>query len=290
MPITFSLGGRPVTLIDTPGFDDSERSDADILALVATYMAQSYQQGVLLTGIVFLQPINQTRLQGSEMRRNRLFKKLLGEDAYSRVVIATTMWDQVSEKEAAARQDQRRARNDVWGDMVSRGARVVRHDNTQESATGILRSLTCFATPIELQIQRELADSGGRVALTSAGRQLDADLSDAISRLRDEIEELRRERADTVEEMRALKARVASYEAERANLKSSDVSSSLFLSLPFSLSSSPASSLKQLPAPATEMIPKHYAGLAQRPPSCCAASRSGTHAGMCYSLTRPLGM
>lgn len=34
----FELYGRRVVLIDTPGFDDTTRSDTDILKLIAIYM------------------------------------------------------------------------------------------------------------------------------------------------------------------------------------------------------------------------------------------------------------
>lgn len=33
------LNGRPITLIDTPGFDDTTRNEAEILGLIADYMA-----------------------------------------------------------------------------------------------------------------------------------------------------------------------------------------------------------------------------------------------------------
>jgi len=223
-PIIFDLNGQRITLIDTPGFDDSERSDTDILTLVANYMAKTYEQGMLLTGIIFLQPINQPRLQGSEKKRTRLFKKLLGEGAYSRVVIATTMWDQVpSEEEGLARQTQRSTRADVWGDMVGLGARVVRHDDNQRSAASIIASLAKFsAKPVELQIQKELLQTGGRVALTSAGKQLDEDLGKTIAKLRDEIEELRYERDSTADEMRELREKVYRYEREKEELRDSN--------------------------------------------------------------------
>ena len=35
----FTLDGRTVTLIDTPGFDDTSRSDADILKMIAAFLA-----------------------------------------------------------------------------------------------------------------------------------------------------------------------------------------------------------------------------------------------------------
>jgi hypothetical protein len=39
---TFILDGRPVVLIDTPGFDDTTRSDTDVLKMVAAFLETSY--------------------------------------------------------------------------------------------------------------------------------------------------------------------------------------------------------------------------------------------------------
>ena len=35
----FTIDGRQVVLIDTPGFDDTTKSDTDILTLIATFLA-----------------------------------------------------------------------------------------------------------------------------------------------------------------------------------------------------------------------------------------------------------
>lgn len=37
----FYLNGRIVTLIDTPGFDDTTRSDTDILSSIAAYLSNT---------------------------------------------------------------------------------------------------------------------------------------------------------------------------------------------------------------------------------------------------------
>ena len=37
----FNLDGRRVVLIDTPGFDDTTRSDTDILKMIAAFLATS---------------------------------------------------------------------------------------------------------------------------------------------------------------------------------------------------------------------------------------------------------
>ena len=37
----FICGGRAVTLIDTPGFDDTSKSDTEILKLIALFLANT---------------------------------------------------------------------------------------------------------------------------------------------------------------------------------------------------------------------------------------------------------
>jgi predicted GTPase len=37
----FDLDGKRVVLIDTPGFDDTTKSDSDILKLIADFLANS---------------------------------------------------------------------------------------------------------------------------------------------------------------------------------------------------------------------------------------------------------
>ena len=38
----FTLGNRTVTLIDTPGFDDTKISETDILKMIALYLSTTY--------------------------------------------------------------------------------------------------------------------------------------------------------------------------------------------------------------------------------------------------------
>ncbi|KAH6847685.1 hypothetical protein B0I37DRAFT_149857 [Chaetomium sp. MPI-CAGE-AT-0009] len=137
--ITCKIDRQSVTLIDTPGFDDRERTEVDILKLVSKHLMETYQKGTKLNGVVFLQPINQPRVGAAEAGRTRLFKKLLGEQAFKRVVIAGTMW--TNRKEAERRIALRKERDDIWGDMVKGGAAVVPYDDTCEGATNIVRTL-----------------------------------------------------------------------------------------------------------------------------------------------------
>lgn len=38
----FILDGQPVILIDTPGFDDTDKSDTDVLKLIAAFLATTW--------------------------------------------------------------------------------------------------------------------------------------------------------------------------------------------------------------------------------------------------------
>lgn len=191
-------------MIDTPGFDDTERTDLDVLELMANYLGDNYAQGVLLTGIVLLQPVTGNRVQGSERKRLRLFKKICGEDAFSHVIIATTMWsDLQNEDDGNQRVVQRES--DFWNDMIDHGARVIRHDNTSAVGLEIVRMLIQQGT-VALQMQQELDVSNGMLIGTSAGKQLQDDLSDSSRQVMAELERLledeRQTRDDTIQGLR----------------------------------------------------------------------------------------
>jgi hypothetical protein len=55
------------------------RNDIEILEDIAKWLQETHSAGVLLTGIILLQPITHNRVQGSEAKRTRLFKKICGQ-------------------------------------------------------------------------------------------------------------------------------------------------------------------------------------------------------------------
>lgn len=107
----FALDNTHVRLLDTPGFDDSHRSEVQILRLLAQYLATSYVGDAKLSGVIFIQTLNEERAISSEKTRLRLYKKLLGEEAYGQVVIACTKWKDADE--AKRLKEQRVEREDI---------------------------------------------------------------------------------------------------------------------------------------------------------------------------------
>ncbi|KAF9636453.1 hypothetical protein BFW01_g7349 [Lasiodiplodia theobromae] len=199
------LDGELVQLIDTPGFDDTYRSDADVLELLADWLHTSYVEGVMLTGVILLHPINANRVQGSERRRMRLFEKICGTDAYSKIVIGATMWNEIKcEEDGIRRMQERKESPHFWGNMTTGGARVVRHDDNTASARRILSMLCGDSDPMSLLIQEELTNNDVTLSKTSAGVQLIEDLEEKCKRLLAYIRKLQQEQKEKDEEIKEL--------------------------------------------------------------------------------------
>jgi hypothetical protein len=217
------VAGKWVTLIDTPGFDDTDLSDTDILNLIAQFLASTYQNRLFLSGIILLQPINTNRVQGTEKRRTRLFEKVCGPNVSPNIVIGTTMWSEMSSQAEGDRRTQERvADKTFWGAMVGQGARVEKHNDGPRSARRIIQ-MVVNKKAVALQMQLELVAKDGKVVDTSAGKQLDADLGQDSAKVQRKIEDLRNER-NAADEIRELRAQLQQVEAERQRLRSSKVS------------------------------------------------------------------
>ncbi|KAF7351667.1 P-loop containing nucleoside triphosphate hydrolase protein [Mycena sanguinolenta] len=134
----FKFDGHPVTLIDVPGFDDTNKSDVDILTIIADFLVDEHQKGRCLTG--------------TAAPNFNMFQKLCGEDALANVAIVTTWWDEEDEDVANARLEKLKTKMSV----VAGGAQVFRHDRSYPSACNILRYLVGMS-PKPLPIQREMA-------------------------------------------------------------------------------------------------------------------------------------
>ncbi|KAF4633376.1 hypothetical protein G7Y89_g4746 [Cudoniella acicularis] len=106
--------GRQVRLIDTPGFDDDEMSDADLLKIIADFLGTPQVKGMTPAGTILLQPVTGNRVGGNEERRTRIIEKALGAPAMQNVVLATTQWSKVANKKEAQAQVEERERDETY--------------------------------------------------------------------------------------------------------------------------------------------------------------------------------
>ncbi|KAH6681131.1 hypothetical protein F5X68DRAFT_277541 [Plectosphaerella plurivora] len=129
---------QTVYLIDTPGFDDSVRTDSQVLREIASWLSRSYTNKIFLHGIIYVHRISDRRMQGSALRNLLAFKRLCGDNGLKKVLLVTTMWDEVPRDEATVREEELVSKPEFWGRMIQKGSTTHRHTNTITSARDII--------------------------------------------------------------------------------------------------------------------------------------------------------
>ncbi|KAK5110335.1 hypothetical protein LTR62_006043 [Meristemomyces frigidus] len=197
----FEHAGYRVTLLDTPGFNDTHRGETEVLQSIAEYLELAYRKSVHggLAGIIYLHSILDVPMSGSGLRNIRMFKKLIGQDALRKVVLVTARWGQVAKLGDLKRAESRELelRENFWAPMIQRGSRVARFDDTKGSALAIIMSLigqqTVSQESVVLQIQSELADRKLPLAATAAGMIINDETNRLEKKYREELSNMQRE-------------------------------------------------------------------------------------------------
>ncbi|KAH7908657.1 kinase-like domain-containing protein [Hygrophoropsis aurantiaca] len=174
--------GRNVVFVDTPGFDDSQRTDYEILEEIAKWLETTYKQRITLSGLLYFHAISDSRMRGAPLRNLAMFKELCGENALQNVILTTTMWDEVPTAVGVRHEEQ--LRDEFWEPMISAGCRMARFSRSWESAWDIIDKLDISTRqPIQLQIQ--MVDNGWKLHQTSAYAALARIWEDMIAKFRD---------------------------------------------------------------------------------------------------------
>ncbi|KAJ8507570.1 hypothetical protein ONZ45_g10072 [Pleurotus djamor] len=173
---------RNVVFVDTPGFDDTNRSDGDILKAIANWLVDMYKQKITLSGILYLHRISDNRIAGTPLRNLEVFQDLCGPMALANVIFTTTHWNEVEESVGQARQAE--LTSTYWGPMLNAGSRTSRFDRTYTSAWDIVQMFHPVLQPLPLLLQIEMVDQGKMLAQTSAGLTLLGKLARLIAEIR----------------------------------------------------------------------------------------------------------
>ncbi|MCJ1471208.1 gTPase, IMAP member 8 [Pseudocyphellaria aurata] len=184
--VLVEIGGSKVALLDTPGFDDSTKSDSEILTEISRILAAQYQTGVSLKGVIYLHRIIDVRYSGSSVKTLEIFKKICGDLALKNVILVTTRWHQVDDAVGASREQQ--LRTDFWAYMLGHGSNMARFYGNRDSAIGIISQLVSRQSMV-LELQREL-NEGKTLEQTVAGAFVHDELSDTKAQLGKELKDL----------------------------------------------------------------------------------------------------
>lgn len=141
-----------------------------------------------------MQRISDIKVSGSARQSFKMFQELCGEETYPNVLLVTTMWDTVTPEVGNSR-DQELATKDIFfKPVLEKGARMMRHDNTRESALEIIRNLV-DKPPVALRIQKELG-SGVDIMQTSVFKQMNELMSELVTQGQKKLDTLMGELAE----------------------------------------------------------------------------------------------
>lgn len=163
------------SVIDTPGFNDTNRSDSDILKELANWLLESYQDGRKINGIIYLHSISAPRMEGSALRSLRMFRMLCGDDFLQNVILGTTFWDIVDLETGTSREKELLETDGFFKEMKDRGCDVVRISDDRDECLDLL-SRFAAKQPSVMRIQKELFE-GKSFEETAAARTVNPELA-----------------------------------------------------------------------------------------------------------------
>ncbi|KDR76127.1 hypothetical protein GALMADRAFT_96584 [Galerina marginata CBS 339.88] len=220
----FELDGRSVTLIDTPGFDDTTTSDMDILRQISEFLSKTYKDGKRLSGVLYIHRISDFRVGGISRRNFKMFRELCGERTLVNVIIVTNMWGDVSKEIGEQREDQLATQDIFFKPTLEKGARLLRHDATRDSTHNILRHII-DNHPLPLQIQQEIVEQARDIGETSAGIELQNEFIIAeAEKHQEELRKLHQEAEEAIrvkeeENRRRMEMEAKKHEEERLRVE-----------------------------------------------------------------------
>lgn len=162
------VGSTGFAIVDCPGFNDTYRSNADILEEISkVFCTQSVlSKNLKLKGILYLHGLDSIRMGGSDGEALSTLQKIIGDAAFPNVVLVTTKWGKIPTNTAVQRETE--LRDIFWKGMIEKGSCMARFHGDGPSAQGIV-SLLIQKPRVSTTLQHELLDENKTLLETSAG-------------------------------------------------------------------------------------------------------------------------
>ena len=152
-----------------------------------------YEKKVFLSSILFFHRITDNRMAGTPLKNLRVFQKLCGKKAMSRVVLVTTMWDEIEERIGEERLGD--LKRSYWKPMIRKGSKTYEYKNDRASAKKLLETIVQDKTQREsVALQKEIADFKMELRQTGAGQELCSSLEQLAERRLEVLQKIRAER------------------------------------------------------------------------------------------------
>ncbi|KZP31914.1 hypothetical protein FIBSPDRAFT_812919 [Athelia psychrophila] len=178
-----------IIFAELPTFDDTNRSDIEILAQIADFLVKAYKEKIPVS-IVYLHRIDTFRMAGTPLKNLQMFASIFGQEAMPHVVLATTMWSEIMPDTGARREIE--LKRTFWADMLREGCKAQRLGDSYESAWQILGELPTGAEIIILACEiyddkKNLNETAAGVKLTEELNELIADQKKAAHRMEEQV-------------------------------------------------------------------------------------------------------
>ncbi|PWW75439.1 hypothetical protein C7212DRAFT_364600 [Tuber magnatum] len=197
---SFEHAGVTITLVDTPGFNDTTRTDTEVLGEISNWTSETFRENRLLSGIIYLHSVTNIRMDGSAVKNLRMFQKLCGSGALKNVFLTTTQWSRVTDQaDGEVRERDLCKERNFWGLLIDKGATLQRFHGTRESGLKLIEQLMPNK-PAALDIQEQIVTQKRTLIGTDAGQCIDSELATLEKKYQGEIETLERERREAVNE------------------------------------------------------------------------------------------
>lgn len=184
-----------VVLVDTPG--STKGSDQEALNILSEWLQRTYKRKAVFSAILYFHRITDTRMDGTPLTNLRGFQKLLcGNRTISRIILTTTMWDDVEEEIGEQRLAE--LQHTDWRVMVAHGSTIFRYQNTSESARELLKEATVALSAEErrrILLQQEILDLKEKLQDTAVGQSVYSRLNQLVT---SGLKELRKVRGETL--------------------------------------------------------------------------------------------
>jgi len=168
------------------------------------FFLNSGYKNILLDGILYLHRITDNRMAGTPLRNLEVFEKICGPQAFTRVLMMTTMWDDLDSAEMGELREEE-LKTHYWYPMISQGSEAIRYLNNVDSAWKILdRFLDTSKERLKaIQLQKETVKQQKALSKTDAGQELYNKLDELDKKRKSLIRKLEKQikRSETNEEI-----------------------------------------------------------------------------------------
>ncbi|KAF9352060.1 hypothetical protein BGX26_010039 [Mortierella sp. AD094] len=198
--IECQIDGQSVVILDTPGFDDTNRSDTEILTDIADSLVNLYKADFRISGIIYLHNITDTRMRGSSFTNLQMFARLCGEQSYRNVVMLTGRWDSMELADAVEKENELKEK--FWKEYLDAGCQLDRYGDRND----LVRIFEAILQkpPVVLDIQREMVVEGKPLDKTVAGKYVNQELAEQKEKIEKELAEIAADYNGQSEQMKEL--------------------------------------------------------------------------------------